>query len=273
MKKELLAYNEFEITDCHEYLGYFLHSEAEKEKNKEIDFNVQELRSELRKFFRVTKSQLAEKIRTEKVEEFIDVAKRRVGLIVEKNKLISFGQRCFQEYFAASYISTNCYGINPLWDEIKHKIFKAHWHEVILLLAGILGKHNKKGLDELVDKLLKTNSGKRGLFMAGEMATDKVRMSSSTLFRICDEIVKNLFRSANSPRVVASLDILADLLESEAAEFILSKLRSVGLKNPQRANILRFDIDRQLYIARRKENPRINVLLDAISPRAYDIAS
>lgn len=261
--RDLLSYDEYEVRDCHEYLGYLLHSKAEKEGGRS-SFKLHELTIELKQYL-AEESPLPEETLNQKVEEFIDVARRRVGLIIEKDELVSFGHRCFQEYFAASYLSSNYYGIENLWAEIKKKVFRSHWRQVMLLLAGILGNRNKKGLIELIDKLLKSNGKRNGLLMAGEIAADKVQMSLNTLFHISEEIIRDFFKSSSKRQIEDYLGILADLLETETASFILSNLRTMAIKNRKGLHSLDVIIRMYMTLPDHKEDPRLEMLHDSLT--------
>jgi hypothetical protein len=264
--KDLLSYSEFDITECHEYLGYVFHSELEKERSKQIEFSIRTLRDALTRFFQMHRA-LSENVLDKKVEEFIDVVRRRVGLIVEKDRWVGFGHKCFQEYFAASYIRSNTYGLKSLWSSINKKVFEPHWHQVMLLLGGILGNHNRQGLDDLINKLLSTDGSKRGIILAAEIAADKARMNCHTLNRVCHVVIEDLFRPHSSQLLISYLEMLVDLLETDAAQYLLSELRSVSRDDRPRAASIYSQIEREMRLSQYKKDPRLDVLLAALACR------
>ena len=197
--KDLLSYDENEIRACHEYLGYWIHTRAEETARDLLEVPIEELQKALLKNMtkRHPDSEMSPKAREEKTGEFVDAARKRVGLIVERGEGIwSFGHRSFQEYFAARYISHHTFGIDNLWHEIKAKIGKSHWVEPLKLLAGIYGVSNRQALDEFANRLMEkhfetADPSLQSLVLLGEIAGE-VALKYSTLEPMADEIIKQL---------------------------------------------------------------------------------
>lgn len=197
--KDLLSYDEDEIRACHQFIGYWMHKQAESIEGDAVGFYFGELRENLFKDMRRRHpdSEISCDALEKKVDEFFDAARKRVGLLVERGEGIwAFGHRSFQEYFAACYISQNTYGIDELWPKIRDKIEKSHWVEPLKLLAGIYGISSRRGLDVLVKRILeeykeiKDMTHKR-LILAGEIAGE-VTLDYSILQQISSEIVRLL---------------------------------------------------------------------------------
>jgi hypothetical protein len=199
--KDLLLYDENEIRACHEFLGYWMHTKAEQVKGSFSGINQAELKEALLNDMNRRHPEIGS-MNKEKVEEFIEAARKRVGLIVERgNFLWAFGHRSFQEYFAARYISQNTCGIDEIWREIGNKIGKSHWVEPLKLLAGIYGFSSRKTLQELVAKIMhehQTEDDKnRKLIMAGEIAGE-VQLTFPLLQDIATETTALLLETRDS---------------------------------------------------------------------------
>ena len=196
--KDLLSYDEHEIRACHEFLGYWIQKRAEKVSGGSSEVPIRDLRENLLKDMAERHSEMSSGDCKKKVEEFIDAAKKRVGLLVERGEGIwAFGHRSFQEYFAARYISQNTFGIESLWAEIQNKIESSHWVEPLKLLAGIYGESNRHALDEftarILDEHLKVEDplAKR-LILLGEIAGE-IHLKYPFLKKMAAEITKKLF--------------------------------------------------------------------------------
>jgi hypothetical protein len=226
--KDLLSYDENEIRACHEYLGYQLQHQA---VYAEVDIN--ELRNMLFNFFK-ERYPLSLEIQKKKVDEFIETAKKRVGIIVERGPgIFAFGHRSFQEYFAACYMTSNNYGIEELWNSISDKIFNPSWHETIKILGQRLGYISSRGLDQFIQKLLTINPEEYGgrpyenFILAGEIAAEKTPMSGITLIKICDKIFETALKS---PDFLTRANILITMLSDGAARNYIVKRAQEILK-------------------------------------------
>jgi len=189
--KDLLSYEQDEVRELHEFLGYWIHVGAEEEGTSEIPF--EELNDKLLEYTTPRYPKEAEN----RVNEFLDFARRRVGLIVERGGgLWAFGHKSFQEYFAARYISQKTFGIEELWKEINDKIERSHWVEPLKLLAGIYGFTSRKGLTVFVEKILE-EYGKvddpfhKRLILAGEIAGE-VMLEEPLPKTIVDKLIEQL---------------------------------------------------------------------------------
>lgn len=262
LSKDLFSYNSAEIRACHEYLGYWMQARSEKDEEKQTEVDTRELKESLAQFLDNV-GPLPLGIKNRRVQEFIDVAQRRVGLIVERGLgIFAFGHRCFQEYFAACYLISHHYGIEELWKTIENKIFSAHWHEVIRLLAGRLGIYSVRGLDELMEKIWKADGKKRGIILAEKIAVDRVQMSRSALFRVCDKIIGDLYETSDEARVRSHVKHLASLLETDAADHILSRIHDLGQK--RRGKMLNIYLVAKRMMAYPEESSlKISTLIDA----------
>lgn len=187
----LLSYDEVEIRRCHEYLGFWMHSKGRR-KGDQIMVEMAELKAKLAEFMS-SYSALPLSLHEKKVDEFIDTARRRVGLIVERSHgVFAFGHRSFQEYFAASFLTSANYGIDQLWASICDRVFEPYWHEVILLLAGRLGFTSHRGLNDLIEKILKTEIKAKSRVLAAEIAIDKAPITGMLLKKITEELITAL---------------------------------------------------------------------------------
>ena len=221
--KDLLSYNELEIRLCHEYLGYWMHSKAQKEQTMQTKVSIMEITEKLMELFGHDKS-LPLSAQQKKVEEFLDVARRRVGLIVERGQgIFAFGHRSFQEYFAASYLTSSNYGINQLWNSCE-KILDPYWHEVILLVAGRLGFTCIQGLNELITKVLENKPEKENLLLASDIAIDKAPVARDLLTKISDRLLDGMLDKDHN-----YVWRLADLLDTQVREHILYRIREASI--------------------------------------------
>jgi|GEM_PF-2381009 len=198
--KDLLSYDEKEIRACHEFLGYWMHTRAENVEGGSSVVSLEELRENLAKDVAKRHSDLGPNTSgpvLEIVDAFIDAARKRVGLIVEKGGTVwAFGHRSFQEYFAARYISQNFFGITDLWSEVGNKLSKSHWVEPLKLLAGIYGNYNRAGLDKIVEAILEEghkihDPTYKRLVLAGEIAGE-VTLNYTQLKQIGSETIEVL---------------------------------------------------------------------------------
>lgn len=201
--KNLLSYDEYETRACHEFLGYWMHKRAEKVIGGSPEVPVGELRENLLKNMAERHSEMLQEDCEKEVEAFIDAAKKRVGLLVERGEGVwAFGHRSFQEYFAARYISQNTFGMENLWVEIESKIDNSHWVEPLKLLAGIYGESNRHALDEFASRILDEHYKVedplvRRLILLGEIAGE-IHLKYSLLEPMASEIVKELINTRNS---------------------------------------------------------------------------
>jgi len=199
--KDLLTYDENEIRACHEFLGYWMHKRAEQVRGSFSGVYLAELKGALIKDMTKRRPELKLEVK-EKVEEFFDAARKRVGLIVERgSSLWAFGHRSFQEYFAARYISQNTCGIEEIWEEVGDKIERSHWIEPMKLLAGIYGFTSRKTLDDLTRRIMQEHSkeddSKKKLFLAGEIAGE-VTLIFPLMQQIATETIELLLDTSDT---------------------------------------------------------------------------
>ena len=230
--RDLLSYNPDEIRKCHEFLGYWMHTRAENIAGGASEVPVQELKQSLMKevpTWHVESDEQLEK----KVDEFIDASRRRVGLIVERSMgIFAFGHRSFEEYFAAKYISQNTCGTDEIWQEISGKIGKAHWLEVLKLLAGIYGDINRKQLNVLVDRILKEDSRledkkRAGIILVGEIAGDKVPLNDPALKEITDKTIQLFLNTEDFELFNKCHNVLEHLFTTAIERYMIGELRKI----------------------------------------------
>lgn len=229
--RDLLSYSEEQIWSCHEFLAYWMHTRGDEtdEKNPAtIAVNEIDLKEVLVDY--LTKdSPLSFSLQEKKANEFLDVAKRRAGLIVERGPgLYAFGHRSFQEYLTARYLTSNCYGIEELWSTTCQRMLDSNWHEIVLLLAGRLGVINRRGLDLFVNKILKDLSPTEGLVLAGEIAADKTSLSDRLVYCIAEKLIHLLIETSDRNLWRKIVSILASLLLTDVRNHALSLLRETG---------------------------------------------
>jgi hypothetical protein len=245
--KDLLFYDVDEAKRCHDYLGYLMHEQAEKNSP---EMTSEELRKCLAKILETD----------EKIEQFMSAARARVGLLVERGRGVwSFGHRSFEEYFAARYISQTTFGIENLWRTIKDKIGRPHWIEVLKLLAGIYDDTNKQALYEYVEKLLKEDTPKdlnhSKLILAGEIIGDKVALKENLLYEITDKIIE-VFLETKDPALMNRCKMVLDhLFKTRVEKYMIEKLkRTDPLLYPSSAF-------QEIYRSQQKGDTRIDRLI------------
>ena len=211
--KELSSYNTRDLLESHDYLGYWIQKKAENVQGFSFVVSSEELRQALKDFIKSKNSPKCEaQFVDNKVNEFVEGARRRVGLIAEYGESRwGFGHKSFQEYFAAHYISQTTSSVAEIWMEIADKVDNPHWTEPIKLLAGICGDFSPKLLHDLVNKLMdehfKVNDNeKKRLILAGEIAGE-IELDSLDQERIAKELINQFLN-------IEDLNILTNLKRS-----------------------------------------------------------
>ncbi len=220
--KGLLWYDRAEIRSAHEHLGYWMQSKFEKDpKQKEV--TVDELEQSLLEFLS-RRSHFPREEQAQKVRETIDLARKRIGLIVE-NKFggFSFALKPVQEYFAASYINAHTYGMKQLWKSIGKKVFKPYWHEVMKFLAGMMVEQAR---NELIARVLKERN--EGLMLASEIAVERIPINVSLLLRISKECFMKIMEPLKEHELEIFFKFLAGLLNTDARNFTLEQFTRVS---------------------------------------------
>ena len=96
-------------------------------------------------------------------DEFVKLAERRIGLLVEKSgsgePQFGFLHSTFREYLTAEYIKHRHFASDPdaYWEEIREHVTNPRWREVILFLLGNLGREY---CTYLVEKILASGDAK-----------------------------------------------------------------------------------------------------------------
>lgn len=228
--RDLVSYNEYEIRSCHEYLGFWMHIEEMEQ------IGVDELRKILAESLSRSRSMPKASLER-KIDEFIQTAKRRVGLIVERAGVFAFGHRSFKEYFAARYLASNAYGIDDLWEVIGNYILFPHWHEVILLLAGRLAMSCKRGSHMLIEKILNTEPKALTSVLASDIANDRTPIDETLHRRIADELIKSILEDPDASRIQVCALSLYKLQNSGIKRYILSKCKKTFSEFPNSQRI------------------------------------
>jgi len=135
-------------------------------------------------------------------EAFIELAKSRTGILVERGDgIYSFVHLTFQEYFAACDLEKRYVtDLERLWREIQPHLYDPRWREVILLLLGRLNEHDEPP-SILVERILHEHDKfdevlHRNLFLAAACLADRVNVRET----LCNEIVNILLKFAGAKR-------------------------------------------------------------------------
>lgn len=252
--RDLLSYDEYDIRSCHEYLGYQM---QKKLVYAEVDTN--EFRDMLFSFFTARWPLTPLDKQKEKIDEFIDMADRRGGIIVQRHAgFFCFGHRSFQEFFAACYLVSNGDGSEEIWDTVKDKLFNPPWHETMKMLGAKLGYVASKTLDQFVQKLLSVDP--RGykaqlyenVLLAGEIAAERTPMNGATLVEICNRVIDVAHKSGRLQGAAMRARALITLLsEGPAKEYVLRRAKEILQRGTGVESILR----RTLETIVRRESP------------------
>jgi HEAT repeat protein len=135
-------------------------------------------------------------------EAFIELAKSRTGILVERGDgIYSFVHLTFQEYFAACDLEKRYVtDLERLWREIQPHLYDPRWREVILLLLGRLNEHDEPP-SILAERILHEHDKfdevlHRNLFLAAACLADRVNVRET----LCNEIVNILLKFAGAKR-------------------------------------------------------------------------
>ncbi|MBI4673170.1 MAG: HEAT repeat domain-containing protein [Chloroflexi bacterium] len=136
-------------------------------------------------------------------QTFIEMAKRRTGILVERaDGVYSFLHLTFQEYFAACDIESRyIYNLDQMWRVIQPHLYDPRWREVILLLLGRLNRYDDPP-SILVERILNEHDRfddviHRNLFFATRCIADHVNVSAT----LHDQIVDQLLQYAHAESV------------------------------------------------------------------------
>ena len=230
--KRLLWYNIPEVRSTHEYLAYWIHSELEAAERKEVDAETLE---QVLLDFLLSQSPRPQEVQEKKVTNLVKHARNRIGLITENRRgFFSFGLRPIQEYLAACHINeAKAYGIDELWSFLKDKVFNSYWYEVIRFLAGIL---NQKGREQFLVKAIKEDFF-RGTQLAGCVILENNPLPDNLRFEICRKLVQAIIEASD---IKPSMDILLQLLRTDAKEVILDQLERESRDGPEKGFWLLF---------------------------------
>ena len=188
-----------------EQLAYWMHSRPaapDQPDGRTRDVREGDLEIQLVRFLMENpRLALDEEQALEEAREFINLAKTRSGLLVERGEgLYSFAHLTFQEYLTACDIehSQIIKGVDGLWREIELKLHNSHWREVLLLLLGSLNRYDEINT-ELVSRILSLQDEyepllHRKLFFTTHILADKVLVSTA----LHDQIVDRMLSIANS---------------------------------------------------------------------------
>ncbi|MBM3129709.1 MAG: DUF4062 domain-containing protein [Chloroflexi bacterium] len=146
----------------------------------------------------------------EQAQAFIELAKSRTGILVERGDgVFSFVHLTFQEYFAACDLEKRWVtDLEELWKEIQPRLYHPRWREVILLLLGRLNEYDEPP-SFIVAKILREHDKfdeviHRNLFLAAVCLADRVNMREPLRNEIVDVLLR--FASAEHPQYYSLCD-------------------------------------------------------------------
>jgi len=146
------------------------------------------------------------------IDEFLALARKQGGLLVERHEgFYTFAHLGFQDFLAACDIEKRlAHSSDALWKEIHPHLHDPHWRGVILLLLGSLNRFEQHNT-ELVGRIYHTSDAyenllHRHLFLAARALSDHVEVRAN----LRNEIVDALLALAASPEL-ASWDAFTPL--------------------------------------------------------------
>ena len=178
--------------------------------------------------------------------EFVDLAERRVGLLVGERVGLLVGEKVrrvtefrflhstFREYLAAQHIYLSHYTDEPealceaLWDEIKNLLSDVHWREVILFLLSGFADDEETYCTYLAEKILAAADESREEYEDYEDHEDYAKYELSLLSDYYQQLVADALanQAPMSPEFQEQvIDILGDWARAErydAFETLLS---------------------------------------------------
>jgi len=138
-------------------LAYGLHKDSEiqgagvaEPLREDVQSRITNIIIERRK---VVDDDKCDAIRSHEVPDFCRFIEERTSILVDRGMgRYGFVHQTFQEYFAAYYLNT-IRDVEKLWNEIKDKIWRQYWWEVLLLLSEMLAQ-SRDVLDVLLEKII-----------------------------------------------------------------------------------------------------------------------
>ncbi len=135
-------------------------------------------------------------------QAFIELAKSRTGILVERGDgIFSFVHLTFQEYFAACDLEARyVHNLDALWQQIQPHLYDARWREVILLLLGRLNRYDEPP-NVIFEKILHERDKfddviHRNLFLAAQCLADGIEIRE----RLRNQVVDTLLEFARAER-------------------------------------------------------------------------
>jgi hypothetical protein len=229
--RNIVWYDYTEVKAAHEYLAFWMHLQNSALHQAQIDGET--LKNSLLAFLkRTTSSTDSENLK--KAEDFIRLAKVRIGLIVETPLgEFTFGLRPIQEFLTASYISLKSYGIKDVWKYVGDRVCDPYWHDVIRFLGGIIGKNSTKGINDFLGKILSAESKKaENLAIASEIISEKIIIDPEIRTKIAETCIETLTNSTSTETIANVARSIPNLMVTEARQYVLNKLKRVASDKP-----------------------------------------
>ena len=226
---------------CVAHLGFKLHERSQEKKNTQdnndrqrdtaTDVPARLMLREIESFLSSRKLIIEVAEQRKEAELFLELMQVEAGLIVERGtdengeNIYGFVHRTFQEYFAASDVYERYKQdedptiISNFLEEYLHD---PHWHEVILLLLGKLGrKPVTVRLSQILDGKIKsfrshyTNIVQQDLFFVCDCLLEDMSVESDLAESVILRLSSLVATSPFSQQCVDALDILDKILQTK----------------------------------------------------------
>lgn len=220
-------YDYNEVRAAHEYIAYWMHS-----RNEQIHEGVdaKTLETILLDFLQKTTA-FPQSECLKKAEEFVRLARVRIGLIYEKRLgEFSFGLRPVQEFLAASYINSNSYSVEDLWNYVGKNITNPYWHDIIRFLGGIVGHNSKKGASIFLQKIISYNKAET-FVLAAEIASEDILLEWGVREQISDKCLEALTKTSCLNEIQILAESILSLIGTEAKKHILDCLERIAFQD------------------------------------------
>ncbi len=179
-----------------EKLAFWMHAQSQ-EAERQAEVKRGDLKAQLMAFLlEDPKLNLSADLAELEAEAFIELAKSRTGILIERGDgIYSFVHLTFQEYFSACDLEKRYItDLERLWQEIQPHLYDPRWREVILLLLGRLNEHDEPP-SVLVEKILREHDKfdevvHRNLFLAAQCLADRVNVREALRNEIVDALLK-----------------------------------------------------------------------------------
>ena len=180
-------------------------------------------------------------------EEFLQLAERRTGLLVEQpgsdGPQFGFLHSTFRECLTAEYIHHRHFSAEPeaYWEEIQRHLADAHWREVILFLLGILDRdyctylvRKILGVGDAAPKYEDNSSLRTHLQLAADALAKQSPMAPELELEIIDRLARHA-RDERSIMNVTAIRALGEIKHLHLHEAVVRILTDVGVDSPSEA--------------------------------------